>query len=164
MTGRGMLVQAVRELVLAIEHYRGERGRAAGRSATELTALGCLYVDGPQTPTAIARHLAITTPSATELVDRLERTDRVRRQPHPDDRRSLLVELTDSGRAEIADAYNEFAARLDPVLADCNAAERQAVLNFLISAREAFIEHDTETVEVTPGSDSAVQGDLSVSG
>lgn len=148
MTGRGVLVQAVRELVLAIEHYRGERGRAAGRSATELTALGTLYVGGPQTPTAIARHLAITTPSATELVDRLERTDRVRRRPHPDDRRSLLVELTDNGRTEISDAYAEFAARLDPVLEDCSAAERDAVLTFLTSARDAFIEDgadDTET-------------------
>lgn len=42
--------------------------------------------------------------SITNLVDRLERQDLVRRIPHPTDGRTTLAELTDAGRLVVAEA------------------------------------------------------------
>jgi DNA-binding MarR family transcriptional regulator len=54
---------------------------------------------GPLAPSTIAARLMVTTGSMTSLLDTLERRGLVRRQPHPSDRRQLLVHLTDEGQA-----------------------------------------------------------------
>lgn len=53
----------------------------------------------PLTPTVIAERLIVTTASVTSLLDTLERKGLVRRRPHPDDRRRVLVEVTAEGQA-----------------------------------------------------------------
>ena len=52
----------------------------------------------PMPPHKIAEHLIISRASATSLIDSLEKRGYVRRMPHPSDRRSLLIEITSSGR------------------------------------------------------------------
>lgn len=42
--------------------------------------------------------LGVTARNVTALVDALEGDGLVRRQPHPSDRRAVVVELTDEGR------------------------------------------------------------------
>ena len=49
-------------------------------------------------PNHIADRLIISRASVTSLLDSLEKRGFVKRQPHPSDRRMLLVELTNSGR------------------------------------------------------------------
>ena len=93
----------LRELVLAVERYRAVRARGVlGISSTELVALGGLYMDGPQTPTDLARTVGITAASATELCDRLERAGLARREPHATDRRKRLIVLTPRAHASPA--------------------------------------------------------------
>ena len=55
-------------------------------------------------PKEIADKLIISRATATGLVNSLEKRGYVRRGQHPSDRRSVLVEITDSGR-EVADAF-----------------------------------------------------------
>ena len=52
----------------------------------------------PISPNHIADRLIISRASVTSLLDSLEKRGYVERQPHPSDRRMLLVELTNSGR------------------------------------------------------------------
>jgi DNA-binding MarR family transcriptional regulator len=47
----------------------------------------------------LAETLACTRATVTGIVDTLEKKALVARHPHPDDRRSMLVNLTDKGRA-----------------------------------------------------------------
>lgn len=54
--------------------------------------------DGPMTLREIARSAEVDPPAATVGVDKLEARGLVRRTPHPDDKRSKLVHLTDAGR------------------------------------------------------------------
>lgn len=71
------------------------------------------------TPHDIGERRLVTSGTMTGLLDTLERQGFVRRTPHPDDRRCLLVELTDGGgavvdelRAELGPAEAEITARL----------------------------------------------------
>jgi DNA-binding MarR family transcriptional regulator len=47
----------------------------------------------------LAEALACTRATVTGIVDTLEKKALVRREPHPEDRRSMLVKLTDEGRS-----------------------------------------------------------------
>ena len=60
----------------------------------------------------IARHLGISSASTTALLDRLEKAGMVVRGSNPEDRRSILISVTDDAEHAIASTYEVFEARL----------------------------------------------------
>jgi DNA-binding MarR family transcriptional regulator len=93
---------------------------AGGLSSASASALARLSRDGPQRLTELANAEGVSQPGMTQLVTRLERDGLVRRTASTDDRRGVLVEMTDAGlalvnrrRAERAEAVSELLARLD---------------------------------------------------
>lgn len=88
--------------------------RAEGRILTELTrnfrrygishaGFNVLMIldgdDEPLSPHQIGDRRLVTRGTVTGVLDSLERAGLVRRRPHPDDGRMLLVDITDAGRA-----------------------------------------------------------------
>lgn len=65
-----------------------------------LRVVGCL--GGRARVQEVADELMITVGAASKLVDRLERDGTVRRTANPDDRRSSLIALTESGEAVLS--------------------------------------------------------------
>lgn len=61
-------------------------------------ALGVLLHAGPMHLRELAERLRIAPRSTTDVVDGLEERGLVERRPDPDDRRAMLVSLTDNGR------------------------------------------------------------------
>jgi DNA-binding MarR family transcriptional regulator len=62
--------------------------------------------------------LQVHRTSVTNIVDQLERSGLVRREPHPTDRRTTLAEITDHGREtaqKATEALNEFAFGMRPL-------------------------------------------------
>ena len=77
-----------------------------GLNRGEVGALSALRVAGQPhrlSPTRLAKGLMLSSAGVTSRVDRLERRGLVRRLPDPDDRRGVIVELTDQG-LEVVDA------------------------------------------------------------
>lgn len=78
---------------------------------------------GPLSPHEIGDRRLVTRGTVTGLLDTLEKQRLVRRTPHPDDRRRLLIELTDGGRALLAEVCIElFPAQAEMISA---LSERQ---------------------------------------
>jgi DNA-binding MarR family transcriptional regulator len=78
-----------------------------GLNRGEVGVLGALRVAGPQqrlSPTQLFRGLMLSSAGMTSRIDRLERRKLVRRIPDPNDRRGVLVELTDAGRKVLEEA------------------------------------------------------------
>ena len=71
---------------------------ALGVSWARVLVLRLLAAE-PKTLRALAEWLSADAPYVTLMVDDLERRGLVRRKPHPEDRRSKLVQLTAAGRA-----------------------------------------------------------------
>jgi DNA-binding MarR family transcriptional regulator len=90
-----------------------------------------LLADGPLRMAAIAERLGVVPRTATDMVDSVDLTGLVVRRMDPADRRSVLVELTASGRllVEQLDAARLHTAR--QVFDVLDAAERDALLNLL---------------------------------
>jgi DNA-binding MarR family transcriptional regulator len=77
-----------------------------GLSRGEVGLLSALRIAGPPrrlSPTRLGHGLMLSSAGVTSRVDRLERRGFVRRLPDPDDRRGVIVELTDEG-LEVVDA------------------------------------------------------------
>jgi DNA-binding MarR family transcriptional regulator len=86
-----------------------EAGLAAhGLSRARATVVWLVHRGGPQTQRSLAKAIGVTARNVTALVDGLEESGFVRRTAHPDDRRALLVQLTDQGSAVTAGLAAEY--------------------------------------------------------
>ena len=81
----------------------------------------------PMSPNLIADRLIISRASVTSLLDSLEKRGYVKRQPHPSDRRMLLVELTDSGR-RVANQFRPVVHQQEKVWLNALNEKEQAQL------------------------------------
>jgi DNA-binding MarR family transcriptional regulator len=76
-----------------------------GLGRGEVGVLGALRIAGQPyrlSPTRLAKGLMLSSAGITSRIDRLERRGLVRRLPDPDDRRGVIIELTEQG-LEIVD-------------------------------------------------------------
>ncbi|GIW08751.1 MAG: hypothetical protein KatS3mg060_3556 [Dehalococcoidia bacterium] len=69
------------------------------------------------TPTQVGRRMALERVNLTAIMDRMERENLIRREPHPSDRRSCLVRLTDHGREVLDNAIAIYLPAIDQLLA-----------------------------------------------
>jgi DNA-binding MarR family transcriptional regulator len=78
-----------------------------GLNRGEVGALSALRIAGPPhrlSPTRLGRGLMLSSAGVTSRIDRLERRGLVRRLADPDDRRGVIVELTDQGLEVVDEA------------------------------------------------------------
>ena len=92
---------------------------------------------GPLAPSVIASRLMITTGSMTSLLDTLERRGLVERQPHPSDRRQLLVHLTDEGQDLVDTFLPEVVVTQTALVAGLSEADRAAAVRLAERLSEA---------------------------
>jgi DNA-binding MarR family transcriptional regulator len=91
---------------------------------TQLAVLGTVSVMGPATPSAIATREGVRPPSVTRTLNCLADDGYVLREDHPDDRRQVLVRLSDKGEALLAEERSRRNAWLDGRLAGLTVDER----------------------------------------
>lgn len=75
-----------------------------GLNRGEVGALSALRIAGPPhrlSPTQLGRGLMLSSAGVTSRIDRLERRGYVRRLPDPNDRRGVIIELTEEGLAVV---------------------------------------------------------------
>lgn len=77
--------------------------RETGLTLPQTHTIEILGAHGPMRMKELAERMGVTTGTLTVLVDRLEQNGMAARAPHPSDRRSYLVELTQAGKATFAE-------------------------------------------------------------
>lgn len=99
----------------------------------ELLALLSFTRNGSLPMSKASSLLQVHPTSVTNAVDRLEAAHLVRRQPHPDDRRGVLVEITRAGRTKVLAATERLNADVfaDPGLKPDDVDTLVAVLTNL---------------------------------
>jgi len=98
--------------VRALERNRELIADDHGVSPTDLRALFWIAKHGSVTPKAVAQHMEMTTGGVTSVANRLEGLGLLRRSAHPNDRRSLYLELTERGHGVMRDIHREFNAMI----------------------------------------------------
>lgn len=102
---------------------RGTAGQALGHG--HLSTLGTLSKNRPLRLGELAAREVVSAPSMTRTVSDLERRGLVRRLSDPDDKRSVLVELTEKGEEMVSEARSHRAELLAAMLDQLSARERR---------------------------------------
>ena len=89
-------------------------------------------------PTALAARLGLSSASVTALVDRLVQSGAVRREPHPLDRRAVILRATDQVEDAELHALDQARRPLADVIESMNPEELTTVLQFITRMREAM--------------------------
>ena len=103
----------------------------------------------PLEPSVIAERLLITTGSVTSLLDNLEKRGLIRRLPHPEDRRKLLIEITPAAQAIVDELLPALHAReREVVSAALSADEQRDLLRLITKLQHAAL--DAQSMPVPP--------------
>lgn len=95
----------------------------------------------PIGPTALAKTLGISTASTTVLIDRLEALGHVRRAPAGDDRRRVVLELTDHARVEGVHYFGSLQRRIAAATSQMDQQQLEAVRDYLQAVLGAVHDH-----------------------
>ncbi|MFJ2745761.1 MarR family winged helix-turn-helix transcriptional regulator [Streptomyces sp. NPDC087440] len=132
----------LRELTLRQQRFERFLGRRLHVDPAGLAVMDHLVNVAPTTPSELARHLGTSTAAMTLVIDRLAAGGHVRREPHPTDRRKVVVvpaeEWPDTAFAYVAPLVAGITAATDELAPD----ERAVVARFLARAVAAY---DTAT-------------------
>ncbi len=143
----GELMNAFGELRTAEQRLSEASRRYMKLNDTDMRALHYLIVAGnreePATPGALASHLRISSAATTKLLDRLERDGHITREPHPTDRRALIVAITAATRLSAMETVGKQQSRRFYAAARLTSAEREVVTRFVRDmANELSVEGD----------------------
>ncbi|WP_216211789.1 MarR family winged helix-turn-helix transcriptional regulator [Amycolatopsis aidingensis] len=109
-----------------------------GLSPVETKTIDYLERLGPQTPKELARSSGLAPASVTALIDRLEGKGIVRRGPHPEDRRKVLVELRREQLAAFGPQWESLLSGMVELCGRYSDDQLQVIVEFI-----------TETAEIT---------------
>ena len=92
-------------------------------------------------PDVIADRLLVTTGSMTSLLDNLEKRGLIRRQPHPDDRRKLLIDITPAAQTIVDELLPSLHAReRDVMAAALSPSEQRSLLRLIAKLQQAALQ------------------------
>ena len=94
--------------------------------------LSCLWESPePLSPTQIAQMALLDTSTIVGILDRLTYKDLLERLPDPNDRRALLIRLTEKGKAMRDEVLRIIQETNDQVLKNFSEEERQKLAEYL---------------------------------
>ena len=132
--------EAVRALVQthdAVLTFANDAMRRHRLSPAARQALATLDGHGAAlSPSEVADRLLLTPASITSLLDTLERRGLVTRTPDPEDRRRVLVEITEAGRAVVDQVVPEAVALQTAVMSRISETDRARLVRILATIRD----------------------------
>ena len=107
-------------------------------SMAHLHVMNLLAAQGPLSMSHLAALLRSGLPTVTGLVSRMEERGLLARTHATDDRRVVLVSLTDQGRAQLEELTELRRRRLADALAHLDPTSQRALVDSIRSLRAAF--------------------------
>ena len=136
----------ISRVALHIARHQEEAFGRFGLNRGEVGVLAALRTAGPKqelSPTRLFKGLMLSSAGITSRLDRLERRGYVKRHRHPDDRRGVLVELTDGGREVLDEAVRANTVGERELTASLTKQEQKVIAALLLAGLEPNTDDDT---------------------
>ena len=134
-TGAVVVLNALRDYRASEAAMRRRTRSSMGMGETDLLALRYLLqaeaAGKTVGPKELGARLGVTSASTTTLVDRLVKSGHVRREPHPTDRRALILRPTPGSDQEVRHTLGLMHQRMMDVASSLSADEARVVVGFL---------------------------------
>ncbi|OOP65093.1 MarR family transcriptional regulator [Arthrobacter sp. SRS-W-1-2016] len=129
------LLNALRDYRASEAAMRRRTRTSMGMGETDLLALRYLleaeHQERAVSPKELAAWLGVTSASMTALTDRLVASGNVRREPHPSDRRALILRPTPGSDHEVRSTLGGMHSRMIEVARSFDAGEVRVIIDFL---------------------------------
>jgi DNA-binding MarR family transcriptional regulator len=122
----------------------------AGLHRTDWRCLDLLFTRGPMTAGQLASAMHLTTGAVTAVVDRLESAGWVRRTRAADDRRKVIVELTDAMADRSVPVYGPLMAENEAELRRYTVDELELITRFVRAQRALLARHTERLYAMQP--------------
>lgn len=133
---------AVRAVVQAATDADVELARRLRMRPMDYAAVGHVMSAGsPIGPLQLSHSLGISSGSATELVDRLERAGHLERHRDEHDRRRVTLSLTGPALERILGELRPVVAAMDEVAEDLTPDEQEVVVRFLRATAASLLSY-----------------------
>lgn len=134
------LIDEIRASQTAVHQMDEAAHQALGINGTDGRCLDIIDRRGLISAGQLATEAGLTTGAVTAVLDRLEGKELVRRVPDPDDRRRILVEVTEKQRQEAARLYFPLKAMADPWFEGLSEDDIRLLIAFNRVSREVNAE------------------------
>jgi DNA-binding MarR family transcriptional regulator len=141
------ITRSLRRIIRAVGLYSRELLRRRNLTTTQLATLRQLARRGRLAAGEVARGISVSQATITGVLDRLERRGLVTRSRDPEDRRRVVIELTEAGREAVATSPPPLHERFILRLAELPENERQEIHHVL---RRIVQMMEAEDVEAAP--------------
>ena len=128
------IVDRIGGLSRRFHRFLDETLAEVGLDLAEWKALAVMHQAGEpyrSTPSKLAKRMELSSGAVTNRLDRLEQSGLVRRLPDPDDRRGVLVEMTEHGREKSQRAVGVQAKKEELVAAALTTGEKKQLNDLL---------------------------------
>ena len=132
------LLYLVKQLELAVRARLDELVRPAGITALQYTALTVLERHDGLSAAQLARDSFVTAQSMADMVRTLEQRGLIRRERNEDNRRELLIRLTDEGRTLLAAVAGPVRDLEERMVSKLTADQSAELRHCLVSAWQAL--------------------------
>src|SRR5690606_2108455 len=130
---------ALLRLILRIsEEFTGYMGEQLTVNPTDLAAMQHLIMNGPMSPTQLAKKLKLSTAAATVVVDRLTKVGHVTRSPHPSDRRGVIIHPAEESVARAMHTIMPMITGIDRVIHEFTPEEQETITLYLRKVVEVY--------------------------
>ena len=143
------VVRALRTYTTETDVYVAAAGREQSMYRTDLAALAVVMdqtsLGERVTPGVLSEALDLSASATSAVLDRLEQAGHIHREAHPQDRRSVVVGITDHALAVGGAMFGRLGSRLGVVMADYTDDELALIAGFLERACNATREATRDT-------------------
>jgi DNA-binding MarR family transcriptional regulator len=139
------LVEATRANQVATDKMDDAGSQALGVNRTDGRCLDVIQQTGRISAGELADRAGLTSGSVTAVIDRLEAKGYVRRVADPEDRRRVLVELTDLMEHRAWELWGPLAQRGIPQLERLSVSEIELLIRYMHFATEL---NETRAAEI----------------
>jgi len=138
MTDTAKLTQLIVEFYEKLSSWEHCVVRDKGLTLPQVHALEILGTHNELRMKELAQRMGVTTGTLTVLADRLEKGGMIRRRPHAEDRRSIIVELTEKGH-ELFREHDELHLTLtEDITANLTEQELDSLADILEKMNNEF--------------------------
>jgi DNA-binding MarR family transcriptional regulator len=145
VTTADRIVLEIRKFLAAGIFFNAQAAERAGMGLTDMQMLHMLQLYGPATPGKLAASTGLSSGGVTVALDRLQKAGFIRREPNPDDRRSLLVKMVPARLRKLAGMYEGIEQETRRLLATLPERDLEAVVRFFETMAQARSQTRSQT-------------------
>ena len=134
-----LVMETVTMVTRTIRHEM-RKHRPVEISMQQFRALGIVNHHPGASLSVVAAHLGLTTASACKLIDTLVKHELVTRVDSPEDRRKVMLDVTETGQRALGIARKAALGRLAEVFDSLDEADKSAVIRAMDVLRSVSID------------------------